>query len=109
MRLSHAAARKYALIMSMRLLVAMDPDHGCVSAQEHCVMSPYLQGSMVPYCMSVARFYLHARTETMAASILPQCVPCERRGGSIGYVPRELSCKLCLLSSVALRVPGASA
>ena len=28
MRLSHETARKYALIMNMRLLVATDPDHG---------------------------------------------------------------------------------
>ena len=28
LRLSHAAARKYALIMSIRFLAATDPDHG---------------------------------------------------------------------------------
>ena len=75
MRSSHAAARKYALIMSIRLLVATDPDHGKLTKMLWA-MSSYLQGSMVPYCMSVARFFnLHTRTETMAApSILPQCV-----------------------------------
>ena len=52
MRLSHAAARKYALIMSIRLLVATDPDHGKMHA-----VSSYLQVSAVPYCMSVARFF----------------------------------------------------
>ena len=44
-----------------------------------------------------------------APSILPQCVPCRtERCMVVGYIPRELSCK-CSLSSIALRVPGASA
>ena len=109
MRLSHAAARKYALIMSICLLAATDPNHGKLTKMLSDVITSTTEYGPV---LVIACRWRDSSTYTQGQKRW-LCRPffhsvCLANGQVVGYVPRELSCK-CSLSSVALRMPGASA
>ena len=109
MHLSHAA-RKYALIMSIRLLAATDPDHAWQAdkdAVSDVIMSTSECGPVLHVGGEILQLTHEDRNNGCAVHFATVCALRTERCTVLGYVPREWSRK-CSLSSVALRVPGAS-
>ena len=106
MPLSHAAARKYALTVSMCLLAATDPNHGMLTKML-CVCTRVLGDIYKGVWSPTACQWLQLTREDRSDDRVH--LPCVLANGEVevGYVPRELSCK-CSLSSVALRTLSTS-